>query len=91
MSDAFAAAILSSKTDECIRLYKQIDANEAEIERLKATAPAWHDVPTCEGLWLQAGEVAIVARRYGKLMVNQDCWRDLYVAKWYGPIPEEPK
>ena len=51
-------------------------------------APAWHDAPTCAGLWLcNYGILEVVC-------VNQpdvDNFDDFYNAggRWYGPIPQD--
>lgn len=68
----------------------------AEIERLKASSPAWHDKPTCEGVWIWDNEVTTVIIREGQPWVRA-LYTDEYFpcsnvgGKWYGPIPEEPK
>ena len=54
------------------------------------TLPAWHDAPTCAGLWLcNYGILEVVC-------INQpdvDNFDDFYNAggRWYGPIPQDAK
>ena len=57
---------------------------------LHPPTPAWHDAPTCAGLWLcNYGILEVVC-------INQpdvDNFDDFYNAggRWYGPIPQDAK
>lgn len=57
------------------------------------TAPAWHDAPTCEGLWLsQVSQGLVTVRNWHQLDkpgVEAFASR-VGAARWYGPIPEPP-
>ena len=51
----------------------------------RATSPAWHDAPTCAGLWM-------CKDRLGRYLVTDDGekrqrWNP--EAKYFGPIPQE--
>lgn len=68
-----------------------INQQAAEIERLKASAPAWHDKPTCEGVWLRDMDAYDIKLWCGTLSYHLfDDWYEAN-SRWYGPIPEEPK
>lgn len=51
--------------------------------------PKWHDKPTCEGLWMQDGEVHGI-KWYGGNLSYYTCG-EWYKASggWFGPIPED--
>jgi len=49
----------------------------------KQPAPAWHDKPTCPGLWVVAWETGCYAFRNK----DGDAWQSKY--RCYGPIPED--
>jgi hypothetical protein len=53
-----------------------------------APAPAWHDAPTCAGLWMRIGRVSgdVALIRY---LESDDIWYEGY--RWFGPIPEDKK
>jgi len=52
------------------------------------TQPAWHDAPTCAGLWMRigriSGDVALIRH-----LESDDIWYEGY--RWFGPIPEDKK
>ena len=67
------------------------DAIRAELAKpVEQQLPAWHDAPTCAGLWLcNYGILEVVC-------INQpdvDNFDDFYNAggRWYGPIPQDAK
>ena len=57
------------------------------IEALKAalaapaSAPAWHDAPTCEGMWvnMMSGRLIVITEE------TLEAWQNAAV-RWYGPI-----
>lgn len=54
-----------------------------------ATAPAWHDAPTCAGLWVCRQAITDNVQAYevtDQVALN----RNLKLkGQWYGPIPED--
>ena len=66
-------------------------AIRSEIAKPEQPAPAWHDTPTCPGLWLCTED-----ERDPRDWV---CWQIEYPEKlvgvedqrWYGPIPKDTK
>jgi len=56
----------------------------AQLERSKA--PAWHDAPTCAGMWLNSinMQTEVVKQRH------IDACSYVGITRWYGPIPQEP-
>ena len=68
-----------------------MNAIRAELAKpVEQQLPAWHDAPTCAGLWLcNYGILEVVC-------INQpdvDNFDDFYNAggRWYGPIPQDAK
>ncbi len=55
----------------------------------KATRPAWHDAPTCAGLWVCRQAITDNVQAYevtDQMALN----RNLKLkGQWYGPIPED--
>jgi hypothetical protein len=50
-------------------------------------APAWHDAPTCAGLWISFHE-GIFGLEDTITQDAIDC-HIFWVGRWYGPIPED--
>lgn len=46
--------------------------------------PAWHDAPTCEGMWvnMMSGRLIVITEE------TLEAWQNAAV-RWYGPIPED--
>ena len=70
---------------------KRVAGFSAELAKpVEQQLPAWHDAPTCAGLWLcNYGILEVVC-------INQpdvDNFDDFYNAggRWYGPIPQDAK
>ena len=64
------------------------------IEALKAalaapaSAPAWHDAPTCAGLWVS--DFSWMAQKLGRETVEFYAKnRSIPSRRWYGPMPED--
>ena len=68
------------------------DDNATEYTRTDLV-PAWHDKPTCEGLWLRDMEAYDIALFCGQLAVHviASWYEEISFGRWYGPIPEAPK
>lgn len=71
-----------------------LDAHEKAISDIEAAlaaqqpAPAWHDAPTCGGLWLNScdGRASLFCRR--KIESGSP---GMAAGRWFGPIPEDTK
>jgi hypothetical protein len=61
---------------------------KAMAEYVQPSVPAWHDAPTCAGLWMRIGRVSgdVALIRY---LESDDIWYEGY--RWFGPIPEDKK
>ena len=47
-------------------------------------SPAWHDAPTCAGLWVLKTVAGPEAHNIEPHDVNE-----VQIGEWYGPIPED--
>lgn len=56
------------------------------IKAALAKAPAWHDAPTCAGLWVNS----ISCRAEAVIAETLHAWQSTG-ARWYGPIPADVK
>ena len=83
----------SRLSDSNVRVsaHDAMNAIRAELAKpVEQQLPAWHDAPTCAGLWLcNYGILEVVC-------INQpdvDNFDDFYNAggRWYGPIPQDAK
>lgn len=54
----------------------------------RANRPAWHDAPTCAGLWLN--NINGRARQISSRNITQGTFSD-NGERWYGPILEDAK
>ena len=61
---------------------QEVDVYTQCAERIK-NAPAWHDRPTCPGLWVCGG----VVRRVTESDLGR--WESFVQFRVYGPIPED--
>lgn len=69
---------------------EQQDANLERLRNPPSPTPAWHDAPTCDGLWLcNEGDDSPyrwtthrVTLPISPLLVGED-------ERWYGPIPQD--
>ena len=70
-------------------LYSQDQISSAVNAALEATAPAWNNVPTCEGLWL-CDEGDENPYRFTCHDISMPLNPHLVGEgeRWYGPIPE---
>jgi hypothetical protein len=83
---------------ERLYLYWLEDADPRELDEftaqvraaLSATAPAqpaWHDAPTCEGMWVCLRDSRHKSYRVRDIEVQVTIPED--GDRWYGPIPED--
>lgn len=60
----------------------------AKRKKPKAVVPAWHDVPTCLGLWMFFDNhkplPSVMRVIFPKAILQRP------ETKWYGPIPSPP-
>ena len=65
---------------------------KTDIETAQKDAPAWHDAPTCVGLWVRRSEYLVDALHLDGAAVSflrQD--KTTKHLMWYGPIPADVK
>ena len=62
---------------------------KAMVEYVQPSVPAWHDAPTCAGLWVCRQAITDNVQAYevtDQVALN----RNLKLkGQWYGPIPED--
>jgi len=87
--EAWDSTVLPTHRDGMMQ--EHMEDLRAELAKpVEQQLPAWHDAPTCAGLWLcNYGILEVVC-------INQpdvDNFDDFYNAggRWYGPIPQDAK
>lgn len=79
----------SRLSDSNVRVSAHDAMNAIRAELANPAASAWHDAPTCAGLWVRQYRNSfstVVLSDYGIKKFDASemvCWR------WYGPIPQD--
>ena len=68
-----------------LRTRSDIAAGIALTDNYTRTEPAWHDAPTCPGLWRNS--ITMKVERLEQWHIDAQMYFD--DARWYGPIPED--